>query len=174
MRKVLIVVDMQNDFIDGALGTKEAELIVDNCVEKINNFKGDIIVTYDTHFENYLDTQEGRNLPFAHCIKGTRGWELNSKIQNALNGKNYDVIEKTTFGSKDLPQFLKDNFNTDNIEVEFIGICTDICVVSNALLLKAFYPELKISAYKSCMAGVTPSKHEAAIEVLKSCQINIL
>ena len=174
MKKILIVVDMQNDFIDGALGSVEAENIVDNCVNKILNFKGDIIATYDTHFSEYLSTMEGKNLPVPHCIKGTRGWELNANIQNALNEKNYHSIEKITFGSVELPQFIKKNYNTDEIEVEFIGLCTDICVISNALLLKANFPEMKISADPLCMAGVTVDKHNAAIEVMKSCHINIL
>lgn len=174
MKNILIVVDMQNDFVDGALGTLEAQGIIDNCVRKINSFDGDIIVTYDTHNSDYLDTNEGRNLPIVHCVKGTRGWELNSKIQKALNNKSYEIIEKNTFGAKKLPLFLKENYDTDNIEVEFIGLCTDICVISNALLIKAFFPEIEIFADESCMAGVTVEKHKAAIETMKSCQIKIV
>lgn len=174
MNKVLIVVDMQNDFIDGALGTKEAENIVDSCVELIKKYDGDIIVTYDTHYENYLQTLEGENLPVPHCIKGTRGWELNHKIQSALNDKNYVSVEKNTFGSTDLPKIISDNYDPEELEIEFVGLCTDICVISNALLLKAYFPEVKMKAYSSCMAGVNVSKHNSALDILKSCQIDIV
>lgn len=174
MNKVLIVVDMQNDFIDGTLGTPEAENIVKPCAELIKNFDGDILVTYDTHYENYLETFEGKNLPVEHCIKGTRGWELNSQIQNALNEKNYVAVEKNTFGSTDLPKIIVDNYELNDLEIEFIGLCTDICVISNALLLKAHFPEVKMKAHSLCMAGVNVSKHNSAIDVLKSCHIEIV
>ncbi len=174
MKKILIVVDMQNDFIDGSLGTAEAEAIVENCAEVIRNFDGGIIVTYDTHYGNYLDTKEGEKLPVPHCIKGTRGWELNIKIQKALEDKEYISVEKETFGAVKLPEILEKNFDMDHTEIGFMGLCTDICVVSNALLVKAAYPETSISAYSGCMAGVTPDKHNAAIEVMKSCQIDII
>ena len=174
MDKILIVVDMQNDFIDGALGSSEAEAIVDECARKIKEFDGGIIVTYDTHHGNYMDTQEGKYLPVPHCIKGTRGWELNLKIQKALSDKEYISIEKVTFGSVNLPGIIRENFDVDNLEIEFLGLCTDICVISNAMIVKAAFPEVKISADSKCMAGVTVDKHNAAIEVMKSCQINIL
>lgn len=174
MEKILIVVDMQNDFIDGALGSCEAEAIVDKCADKILNFDGGIVVTYDTHNGDYMETTEGKYLPVPHCIKGTRGWELNSKIQKALAGREYISIEKNTFGSVILPEVLRESFDTKNAEIEFIGLCTDICVVSNALLVKAFFPEIKISADTSCMAGVTVEKHNSAIEVMKSCHIEII
>ncbi len=174
MKKILIVVDMQNDFIDGALGTSEAEAIVDKCAEKIRSFNGGIIVTYDTHYGDYLETQEGKKLSIPHCIKGTRGWELNLKIQKALSNKDFITVEKETFGSVKLPHIIKDNFDLTDTEIEFIGLCTDICVVSNALIVKAAYPDMKICANSQCMAGVTVEKHNAAIEVMKSCQIEIL
>lgn len=174
MEKILIVVDMQNDFISGALGTKEAQAIVESAALKIKEFDGDIIVTYDTHYENYMDTAEGKLLPVPHCIHGTVGWELNTQIKDALSNKKYNQIEKLTFGSVDLPLYIKDNYDVENLSIELIGLCTDICVVSNALILKANFPEAKISAHSQCMAGVTPEKHIAALNVMESCQINII
>lgn len=173
MKNILIVVDMQNDFIDGSLGTAEALSIVGNVVSKIKNFNGDIIVTYDTHQNNYLETQEGKNLPVPHCIKGTEGWELNAKVLNALDGKKYRAVEKTTFGSVDLIEYLKANYDCNNIEIELVGLCTDICVISNALLLKANFTETKISVDSSCCAGVTVDSHNAALTSMKMCQINV-
>ncbi len=174
MKKILIVVDIQNDFVDGALGTPEAQSIIDNASDEIEKFDGDIIVTYDTHFENYPETMEGKNLPVPHCIKGTEGWNLNSRILNALQGKNYEIVEKITFGSAvDLPCLIRQKIGEDNCEIELIGLCTDICVVSNALILKANFPEVKISVNSSCCAGVTPEKHLAALETMRSCQINV-
>ena len=173
MKKILIVVDMQKDFVDGALGTNEAVAIVDNVAEKIKNHDGDIIVTYDTHFENYMETQEGKNLPVPHCIKATDGWQLDSKVQSALQNKKYKVIEKLTFGSTELPQYIKSNYNEKEIEIELIGLCTDICVVSNALLLKANFLETKISVDANCCAGVTVESHNAALTTMKMCQIEV-
>ena len=173
MKKLLIVVDMQNDFVDGALGTKEAEAIVDNVAKKISDFDGDIYATYDTHFGNYMDTSEGKKLPVPHCIKDTAGWQLNEKVQTALDKKGYTKVEKITFGSVDLPQIIADKYK-EEIEIELIGLCTDICVVSNALLLKAHFPDIKISVDSSCCAGVTPEKHKAALETMSSCQIDVL
>ena len=170
MKKLLIVVDIQKDFVDGALGTKEAVGIIDNAVKKIENFDGDIIVTYDTHFENYMETREGKNLPVPHCIKGTAGWQLNEKIQQAVDKKGYKAIEKPTFGSVKLAGFIKETYD----EIELIGLCTDICVVSNALLLKANFLETKITVDASCCAGVTPESHNAALLTMKMCQINVI
>lgn len=169
MKKILIVVDMQNDFIDGALGTKEAAAILPAAVKKIKGWTGDIFVTLDTHFENYMKTSEGKKLPVPHCIKGSDGWKLNKDIASALKGKNYTVVEKNTFGSKDLPGLIgKDG---GDFSAELIGLCTDICVISNALLLKAFYPENEITVDLTCCAGVNKERHDAAAEVLNSCQI---
>lgn len=173
MKKLLVVVDMQKDFVDGALGSPEAVAIVDNVVKKINEFDGDIIATYDTHFENYMDTQEGKKLPVPHCIKGTDGWKLDSKVQAALYGKEYKAIEKLTFGSTELPVYIKENYNPDEIEIELIGLCTDICVVSNALLMKANFLETKVSVDASCCAGVTVDSHNAALTTMKMCQVNV-
>ena len=174
MKKILIVVDMQKDFVDGALGTKEAVSIVDNVVKKIENFEGDIIVTYDTHGENYMKTQEGENLPVPHCIKGTDGWKLDAKVQAAVDKKNYKAIEKPTFGSTELVEYIKANYDISEIEIELIGLCTDICVVSNALLMKANFLETKVSVDASCCAGVTPDSHNAAVVTMKMCQVNVI
>ena len=173
MIKILIVVDMQKDFVDGALGSEEAVAIVDNVVSKIENFDGNIIVTYDTHSENYMETQEGKNLPVPHCIKGTDGWKLDSKVQAALDKKEYKAIEKPAFGSAELPEYIRANYNPDETEIELIGLCTDICVVSNALLMKANFPETKVSVDAGCCAGVTPDSHNAALTTMKMCQINV-
>ena len=174
MKKLLIVVDMQKDFVDGALGSKEAVAIVDNVVNKIEGFEGDIIVTYDTHPENYMQTQEGKNLPVPHCIKGTDGWKLDAKVQAAVDKKGFKAIEKPTFGSTELPEFIKANYNPDEIEIELIGLCTDICVVSNALLMKANFLETKVSVDAKCCAGVTPDSHNAALTTMKMCQVNVI
>jgi nicotinamidase-related amidase len=172
--KILIVVDMQNDFIDGALGTKEAVAIVPSVLKKIKEFQGKVIFTLDTHPEDYMNTQEGKNLPVRHCIRGTDGWKLPEEIDRLRSEKNADVYEKPTFGSKELASDLEKLNKTEKIEsIELIGLCTDICVVSNALMIKAFLPEVEISVDESCMAGVTPEKHEAALETMRSCQIKV-
>lgn len=173
MKKILIVVDMQKDFIDGSLGTKEAVAIVDNVVDKIEKFDGDIIATFDTHTENYMDTQEGKHLPVPHCIKGTHGWKLDEKVEKALSEHGYTAIEKPTFGSTKLVEYINDTYNTDEIEIELIGLCTDICVVSNALLIKANFLETNVSVDAQCCAGVTVDSHNAALTTMKMCQINV-
>ncbi len=173
MKRLLIVVDMQKDFVDGALGSREAVAIIPAVAEKIRAFDGSIFVTLDTHFENYLDTAEGKKLPVPHCIKGTPGWELNGEVKKALSGKEYTAVEKNTFGSVDLPCLIGNVSGGSNFSVELIGLCTDICVVSNALLIKANFPEMPISVDAACCAGVTPEKHEAALETMRSCQIDI-
>lgn len=173
MRRLLIVVDMQNDFIDAALGTKEAVLIVEAVKEKIRAYPAeDIIATMDTHGENYMETQEGRYLPVPHCIKGSEGWQIRPDIAELLTGAK--IYEKPTFGSTALAEDLKAQSEKEEIELELIGLCTDICVVSNALLLKAVMPEVTISVDASCCAGVTPEKHLAALETMRSCQIQII
>ena len=174
MRKFLVVVDMQKDFVDGALGTAEAEAIVPAAVKKIENFVGDIFVTYDTHFDDYLDTAEGKKLPVPHCIIDTDGWQLNDRIADALTGRVFVPVHKPTFGSIQLAIDIAEAAQGEEFSVELIGLCTDICVISNALLLKAFFPEAEISVDSACCAGVTPEKHEAALETLRSCQINVI
>ena len=174
MKKILVVVDIQNDFVDGALGTREAVAIIDNAAKKIENFDGDIFVTLDTHYENYMQTLEGQKLPVPHCIKNTNGWLLNPKIADALKSRNYKTVEKLTFGSTKLPQLIKESIGDNQAEITLIGLCTDICVVSNALLLKANFTDVQIYVDSSCCAGVTPETHNAALEVMKCCQINII
>ena len=167
--KILVVVDMQNDFIDGALGTKEAAAIVPYVKEVIENFEGRIIFTRDTHFENYMDTQEGKNLPVPHCIKGTEGWQICAELE-AL--RTTEAIDKITFGSKDLVEVLKAEENVESIT--FIGLCTDICIISNAMLVKVFYPEIPLYVDAKGCAGVTPESHQNALNAMKMCQIKIL
>lgn len=172
MRKVLIVIDMQNDFIDAALGTKEAAAIVDAVKDKIRSYPSEnIIATMDTHYDNYMETQEGKYLPVPHCIKGTDGWKIRPEIAELL--KDAKIYEKPTFGSTALAADLKALSEREELELELVGLCTDICVVSNALLLKACMPEVKISVDAACCAGVTPEKHLAALETMRSCQIQI-
>lgn len=174
MKNYLIVVDMQNDFVDGALGSKEAEAIVPQVVQTIGAFDGDIFVTYDTHYENYLDTAEGKKLPVPHCIKGTAGWQLNAAVEAALAGKPVTRVEKITFGSVDLPELIKARANGAPFGIKLIGLCTDICVVSNALLLKAAFPEAPICVDAACCAGVTPETHTAALATMRCCQIDVI
>lgn len=172
MRRLLLVIDMQNDFIDGALGTPEAEAIVDRVVQKIEQYPAaDIFATRDTHPENYLEIQEGRHLPVVHCVEGTSGWELNSKISAAL--KDAAVIDKPTFGSKELAERVAALALDDELDITLVGLCTDICVISNALLLKAFLPETPIRVLADCCAGVTPESHKAALDTMRMCQIEI-
>ncbi len=173
MKKFLVAVDMQNDFVDGALGSDEACAIVDNVVSKIENFDGEIFATFDTHFENYLETSEGKNLPVVHCVKGSEGWELNKKVLNALEKKGFTKVEKNTFGSVDLPGLIKNASDKEDFSIELIGLCTDICVVSNALLLKANFPEAEISVDSACCAGVSPETHDAALKTMACCHIKI-
>lgn len=173
MRNILVVVDMQKDFVDGALGSEEALAIVDNVVRKINTFEGEIIVTYDTHYDNYLSTREGKYLPVPHCIKDTDGWQLNDLVQTALKDRNYTTIHKPTFGSVELVDLLSGCDEKDT-SVTLIGLCTDICVVSNAMLLKNHYPEMHILVDASCCAGVTKESHNAALTTMKMCQIEVL
>lgn len=174
MKKVLVVVDMQNDFVDGALGTKEAAGIVENVVAKIENFEGKIFATLDTHQNNYMETSEGKKLPVLHCIRMTTGWLLNEKVRTALSDKDYKIIEKKTFGSTKLVKKIRKMKQNDDIEIEFVGLCTDICVVSNVLLLKAYFPEVKMTVDAGCCAGVTPASHKAALETMKMCQIDVI
>lgn len=171
--KVLVVVDMQNDFIDGALGTPEAVEIVPRVVQKIRDFDGRVVATRDTHEEGYLETQEGKKLPVRHCIRGTNGWEIRPEIRELLTEA---PIDKPTFGSVELGQKLKaDQESGDPVEsITLVGLCTDICVISNALLLKAYLPEVPVIVDGSCCAGVTPDSHEQALGAMKMCQIEIV
>ena len=168
MQDILIVVDMQNDFISGALGTAEAQAIVPKVVEKVKGFTGRVIFTRDTHFENYLSTQEGRNLPVPHCMEGTEGWQIDA----ALPVLDAPVFDKPGFGSPALIEFLKGLPALER--VEFIGLCTDICVITNAMMTKGALPEVPLSVRADCCAGVTPESHETALSAMKMCQIEII
>lgn len=173
MRKILLVIDMQNDFIDGALGTPEAAAIVDRVVEEIRKYPAtNVIATRDTHTADYLDSQEGRNLPVPHCIKGTPGWELHPEIAAVLGSA--EILDKPTFGSRELAEHLAQLDRREDLDITLVGLCTDICVVSNALLIKAFLPETPVRVIAECCAGVTPESHRAALETMKMCQIQIL
>lgn len=171
MSDLLIVVDMQNDFIDGALGTKEAVLIVPNVKKKIEEFRGRVIFTRDTHFDNYLETQEGKNLPVKHCIKDTEGWQIRSEL-DAL--RTTEAIDKVTFGSSELGSKLVELDKEEKIDsITIIGLCTDICVISNAMIAKAFLPEVPIIIDAKCCAGVSVETHENALKAMEVCQIKI-
>lgn len=174
MKKFLIVVDMQKDFVDGALGTAEAVAIVPDVVREIESFDGEIFVTLDTHSDDYMSTREGRFLPVPHCIKGSDGWALDKAVKYALDKRGHTIVEKPTFGSVKLPELIEKAAAGEDFSIELVGLCTDICVVSNALLLKAAFPEADISVKASCCAGVTPEKHNAALETMRSCQISVL
>lgn len=169
MAKILIVVDMQRDFIDGALGTKEAVAIVPYVKQLIETFDGKVLFTRDTHFENYMDTQEGQNLPVSHCIKDTPGWQIHPDL-DAL--RTTEPIDKLTFGASALPQVLAAE---DTIEsITFAGLCTDICVISNVMVCKAFFPEVPILVDAKACAGVTPESHKNALTAMKMCQVKII
>ena len=173
MRNLLVVVDMQNDFIDGSLGTKEAVAIVDNVIAEIAKYDTkDIFATRDTHLENYLETQEGKNLPVPHCIRGTDGWQIREEL-DAL--RKTEPIDKETFGSTDLAGELTMIDEDEGIgSITLVGLCTDICVISNALLIKASLPEVPICVDATCCAGVTPESHENALKAMEACQIRII
>lgn len=170
--KYLIVVDMQKDFIDGSLGTAEAVEIVPKVVSKAKNFEGEVIFTLDTHSDNYMSTQEGRLLPVMHCVEGEEGWRLDEHLEELCKEKKCKTYYKGTFGSESLANDLRMIHQESPIEeIELCGLCTDICVVSNALLLKAYLPEVSITVDATCCAGVTTRSHVSALEVMKMCQI---
>lgn len=177
MAKLLVIVDMQNDFITGSLANTEGQKIVNKVADYIKNFEGDIVATQDTHTSEYLRTQEGKNLPVEHCILGSEGWELVPEIEQAIKDHFTNSLyattklHKPTFGSTDLGELVKDKMYTD---IEICGVCTDICVISNALLIKAFVPEARITVLKDLCAGVTPEAHETALKAMQSCQINVV
>ncbi len=167
--KYLVVVDMQNDFIDGALGSQEAVAIVPYVKDVIEGFDGKVFFTRDTHLENYMQTQEAENLPVPHCIKGTDGWQIRAEL-DAL--RSTEPIDKITFGSKDLVDVLKAEGDIESIT--FLGLCTDICVISNAMVVKAFFPEVPLIVDARGCAGVTPESHARALEAMKVCQIKVI
>ena len=177
--KVLVVVDMQNDFITGSLGSKEAQAVVEPVVQRILDFDGLILYTLDTHTEDYLSTKEGQKLPVKHCIAGTDGWAPNSSVWMALMHKNVadeqHMIAKDTFGGVSLPMRIHEMLEGHEPEqIDLVGLCTDICVISNALLLKAFYPESTITVDAAACAGATPEGHKTALLAMKPCHIDIV
>lgn len=175
MSTYLVVVDMQNDFVSEALGTPEAQAIVEKVVQKTRDFQGRVVFTLDTHGPDYLSTQEGAKLPVEHCIEGTRGWQLIDELEALREKRDLPVFRKGTFASVDLAQALAQTHETEPIEgIELIGLCTDICVVSNALTIKGFLPEVPIRVDARCCAGVTPEAHDAALRTMESCQIEVI
>lgn len=180
-KRILVLIDCQKDFIDGSLANPEAQKKVDNIIKKIDEFDGDaIIYTLDSHDKDYLETKEGKALPVVHCVEGSDGWNLNEGISDAIDRAikremTVDAIYKPTFGTFDLPVRIKELVGDDEFDVEIVGFCTDICVISNALILKAAaYAIANITVDASCCAGVTIEKHNAALEIMKSCQINVI
>lgn len=172
MQDVLIVVDMQNDFIDGVLGTPEAVKIVPKVEEKLRDFEGTVLYTRDTHTEDYMDTQEGHLLPVPHCIRDTYGWQIASSLEKIRTGK---VFDKVTFGSAELGEYLRKLDREDTIRsITLVGLCTDICVISNAVLIKAFLPETPVFVDATCCAGVTPERHQRALDAMKACQVLVM
>lgn len=173
MRNILVVVDLQNDFVTGCLGTTEAQIAAKHAAEKIAAFDGEILFTLDTHGPDYLSTQEGKRLPIPHCIKGSEGWQLCPEIK-ALQ-KDWPIFEKPAFGSESLAAYLKDEYQKCPIDnITLIGVCTDICIISNALLIKAALPECAVAVDGACCAGVTPESHEIALRAMAACQIDLL
>lgn len=171
MQDILVVVDMQNDFVDGALGSKEAQAIVPKVVEKIQNFSGTVLFTRDTHEEDYMQTQEGKYLPVPHCIHNTQGWQLCPAVEQL---RRTEPLDKVTFGSRQLGELLcRMDLQEAINSVTLIGLCTDICVISNAFLVKAFLPEVTVTVDASCCAGVTPESHQTALNAMRACQIQI-
>ena len=172
--KFLVVIDMQKDFIDGALGTSEAAAILPAVVQAVHSFEGTVLFIRDTHGPDYLQTQEGRNLPVPHCIRGSEGWQLAPQLQEYAAIHASPIFDKPIFGSRALADFLLEVYTTEPIEeITLIGLCTDICVISNALNLKAALPEVPISVIESCCAGVTPESHKTALRAMQMCQITI-
>lgn len=167
--KYLIVVDMQNDFVSGSLGSEAAEKTVSGILDKVKGFDGRIIFTRDTHFNDYLQTQEGKNLPVSHCIKDTDGWQ----IVDELSAYAETVVDKTAFGSMDLPNVIGE-FSDDVEEIQLCGLCTDICVISNAVILKSAFPEAEIAIDSSCCAGVSETSHNTALDAMRALQIKII
>lgn len=174
-KKYLVVIDMQNDFVTGVLGTKEARDIIDNVRSKVDSFDGEVIFTQDTHDSNYLNTQEGHFLPVTHCVKPSEGWKIIPQLQRLIDARHFTVIEKPSFGSLELSKLIHDINNKDSIEsIELVGVCTDICVLSNAAILKATVPEVPVFVSSSCCAGVTKELHDSALKIMESIQVNII
>ena len=180
-QKILVVVDMQYDFVYGSLGTDEAKAILQKVIDKITNYDGLVVYTRDTHEDDYLDTLEGKKLPVVHCLEGTHGWEIITEVLNAGSFKRPQkdlswIYDKPKFGCIDLAKDIQNKLflEQDDLEIELIGLCTDICVVTNALLLRAYMPEVPITVDSSCCAGVTKETHDAALKTMQMCQIDVI
>lgn len=171
---VLVVIDMQNDFVDGSLGSQDAVEIVPNVVKKIKEWDGPIFATQDSHSNDYLNTLEGKFLPIEHCLCGKPGHDINESVADALRDKWVEIIKKPSFGSSMLPVAIKRRTMADPASITIIGLCTDICVVSNALILRSYLPNAQMYVDSKCCAGTTKEKHEAALKVMESCQIIVL
>ena len=172
--KYLVVIDMQNDFVSGSLGSAEAAAILPALEEKIRNFDGEVFFTRDTHSEGYLSTQEGKNLPVVHCVKGSEGWEIVPELEKLREANTMPAFDKPTFGSVALAEAFSELSKKEEIEeIELCGVCTDICVISNAMLIKAFLPEVPVSVDAACCAGTSPEAHENALNAMKMCQITV-
>jgi len=175
MKRILVVVDMQNDFIDGILGTPEARANVAHVVKRITSFDGTVVFTKDTHGADYLATEEGRHLPVVHCIKGTEGWNLHPEIEKLARNLKAPVVEKDVFGSKKLIELLLEINKKEAIaSIELLGLCTDICIMVNTLLVKTYFPNIPIYVNSGCSAGITPQSHQNALEAMKMCHIEII
>lgn len=175
MNKVLVVVDMQNDFITGSLGNKQAEAVVKNVYEKIKSFDGKVVFTRDTHYEDYPESREGKALPVLHCVEGSFGWEIEESLKKLQEQMECPVFDKITFGSKRLGDFLTYIDRLQKVdEVHIVGLCTDICVISNAFLAQAYLSEATIVVDASCCAGVSEQSHKTALEAMKNCQIKVI
>lgn len=176
MRKILIVVDMQNDFVTGALGSEDAQKILPGVRAKIDAYHkedAEVIFTRDTHGEDYMQTNEGKHLPVPHCIKGTDGWQICSELTDGVTSE-YKTVDKPTFGFLGWKDVLaSETADGSDLDIEMIGVCTDICVVSNALILKALYPEATVRVDAGCCAGVTPEAHAAALVTMRACQVDV-
>lgn len=171
---ILIVIDMQNDFINGALGTQEAQRILPQVVDKVKNWDGEIVFTRDTHGDDYMETKEGKHLPVPHCIKGSQGWEIHPDLHPLVT---QPVLDKPNFGSLKLPEHLREivgNTPEPDLCITLVGLCTDICVISNAIILKPAFPEATIQVDSGCCAGVTPESHQKALDTMAMCQITVL
>lgn len=179
MKKITIVIDMQNDFLTGALANPDAVNIIPSVLEQIKSADY-VMYTRDTHSENYLETQEGKNLPVPHCVIGTHGWQIVDELDpnNIADIKMWHIVNKPTFGDVNIwmDMYFEDlvNWNGEDVEVTFCGTCTDICVVSNAMIVKSLYPDLVVNVKADACAGLTPEKHQSALDVMSSCQINII
>lgn len=175
MSKILVVIDMQKDFVSGCLGSKEAQAILPEVEKKVNAFHGEVVFTRDTHQPDYMQTQEGRKLPVLHCVEGSEGWQLMDGLEQYRKEHGAKVFDKVTFGSRQLGEALEEMNRQEHIEsITFIGVCTDICVISNAMLVKAFLPEVPLIVDSRCCAGVTVQSHENALNAMRACQIEVI